>query len=109
MWPFNNWKTIDKKLDMILSILGQIQRKEDMLMKEVDDLVATVEATKGIDESTAVAVDEILAYNKQILDQIANTVDPAVIAGLNSKLLEYNTALSAKRDELLAAIPATPA
>jgi hypothetical protein len=99
---------ISRKLDAVLFMLGFIWRKEVLLMKEVDELVVTVEATKGVEESTAVAVDQIIAYNKQILDQIANTVDPAVIAGLNAKLADYNTALAAKRDALLAAIPANP-
>jgi hypothetical protein len=105
---FDHLKDLDKKLDTALRMLAVIQRKEVILMKEVDELVVTVETTKGIEESTAVAIDQILAYNKQILDQIANTVDPAVIAALNAKLLEYNTALATKRDELLAAIPANP-
>lgn len=77
-------------------------------MKEVDDLIAEVEATKGVEESTALAVDSILAYIQKIVDQIANSVDPVVIKGLTDKLAAYRTALSAKKDELLAAIPAEP-
>jgi hypothetical protein len=103
-------KIIIRKLENQERLLEQILGKEVIMMKEVDDLIAMVEATKGIDESTEVAVDEILAYQAKILGQIANTVDPAVVKGLTDKLASYNAALSAKKDALLAAIPAgTPA
>jgi transcriptional regulator with GAF, ATPase, and Fis domain len=100
--------SVTKKLDELLTIVKSIQRKEVILMKEVDDLIVEVEATKGVEESTALAVDSILAYIKQILDQIANTVDPVVIKELTDKLAVYRVALSAKKDELLAAIPVNP-
>jgi hypothetical protein len=96
------------QLDEIRNILKSMQRKEVILMKEVDDLVLMVEETKGIDESTEAAVDAILAYQAQILAQIGNTVDPVVIKGLTDKLAAYNAALAAKKDALLAAIPINP-
>jgi type I site-specific restriction-modification system R (restriction) subunit len=100
--------SVSKKLDTILALLKDVQRKEVILMKEVDDLIVEVAATQGEEESIEVAIDQILAYIKQILDQIANTVDPAVIKGLTDKLAAYRAALAAKKADLLAAIPANP-
>jgi hypothetical protein len=79
-----------------------------IILKEVDDLVLMVEATQGAEESTGVAIDQILAYIQQILTQIGNSVDPVVIKGLTDKLAAYNAALIAKKDALLAAIPVNP-
>jgi hypothetical protein len=113
LFVHHNDERESQKLDAIINMLKAIQRKEENLMKEVDDMIAIVAATKGIAESTDVAVTQTLAYEKSILDQIANTTDPAVIADLNLQLMTYNAALSASKDKLLAAIPvnapATPA
>lgn len=95
--------------DAIFAILQSIQRKEVVLMREVDALIAEVAETKGVDESTAVAIDSILVYIQVILDKIANTVDPVVIKAQTDQLAAFRTALAIKRDALLAAIPAVPA
>jgi hypothetical protein len=100
--------SVTNKLDELLSIVRNIQRKEVILMKEVDDLIVEVAAVKGEEESTSAALDSILAYIKAILDKIANTVDPAVIKGLTDQLATYRAALAAKKQEVLDAIALNP-
>jgi hypothetical protein len=82
-------KKTHKKLDAILRILQDIQRKEVIILKEMDELETQVTGIESVDQSAVTLIQGIAA---QLAD--AKT-DPVKIQALSDRLNASATALAA--------------
>ena len=88
-----------KKLDKILAIVRDLQRKEGAMSKELDELQLAVEENTSLDNSIIQLVDGLA-------DQIeALKEDPAKLQALSDALKVSNQAI---KDAILANTPAPP-
>lgn len=108
------------KLDEALLLLGTIQRKEDIIMAQIDDLKANVEAliadvaAQGTVIGSAVAALNGLTAQQAVLSQqLADAIaagDPAAIQAAADAIAAQNQLVVDQTAALAAAIPAgTPA
>jgi len=84
-------ENVTKKLDKILQILGDIQRKEETMSVELDALTIQVTSNTDVENSAILLIQGIAAQLSAIKD------DPAKIAALA-------TSLKVSADNLAAAI-----
>ncbi len=82
---------MSKKLDLIL-------KKETSLMAISDDLVARVKATTDEEKAAHMALDALQAAIADLKNQLANGVDPAIVAKAIADL-------GTSADDLATAIP----
>ena len=78
-------------------------------MKEVDELIAVVNAEQTVVDGLTTAVDGIVQKLNEVLGQLANTVDPAQISALTAQAQSFVDALSADKDRLTEAVVNVPA
>ena len=91
---------ITQKLDKILDALGSIQRKEEAMGAELDNLTAQVKANGDAEASAIVLI-------KGLADQIATAkTDPVALQALSDSLKASATSLS---EAITANTPAAPA
>lgn len=81
--------TSNQKLDLIISLLKEALKKEEIIMKELDDLTAQVAANESVEASAILLIQGIAARIE------AAGVDPAKLADLSSSLKTSADALSA--------------
>jgi uncharacterized protein (DUF1786 family) len=90
-------KTSREKLDLIISLLKGVLRKEEIMSKALDDLIAQVKANEDVEASALVLIQGIAAR----IDEAG--ADPA-------KLAELSASLKTSADTLSEAVVAnTPA
>ena len=83
------WSRADRKLDRILAQLAGITRQEALLMADLTDLTAKVQATADTEQSAIVLLNGL----KALLD--AAGTDPAKLAALSAQLGTNADALAA--------------
>jgi hypothetical protein len=88
---------VTQKLDQILDVLGMIQRKEEVMGVELDNLTAQVKANTEVEASAVVLLKGLAAQIEAI------KTDPVALQGLSDSL-------KASADQLAEAVVAnTPA
>lgn len=88
---------VTQKLDQILDVLGMIQRKEEVMGVELDNLTAQVKANTKVEASAVVLLKGLAAQIEAI------KTDPVALQGLSDSL-------KASADQLAEAVVAnTPA
>lgn len=99
---FEDSKT-NKKLDAILEKLAGLQKEGEVMIKEMQDLLAQVTVTEGALDSMKVYLDGLPAVIQAQIDAAAG--DPAMLANVGATLKEKTDATMAA---LSANQPATP-
>jgi hypothetical protein len=97
MWPFDIG--VNKKLDLLLAVLGEISRKENIIMATMADLTAQVAATAAGEQSAIVLIQGLVAKVQELIDSGADPV--ALQAAVDD--------LKKNSDALAAAVMAVPA
>ena len=95
-------KKVDEQLVQILAELKFIKKEIITMSVELDDLVAEVEETEGVEQSAIALLQGIVAELEALIAaNEAGKVDAA-------KLVELKDSLHAKAGELAAAVAAVP-
>jgi hypothetical protein len=89
MWPFT---AINKKLDLILALLGSLQRKEIFVMATIAELITQVKANTDVEASAVLAINGLLA---KIQDLINAGADPVALQAAVDELKASATQLGA--------------
>jgi len=106
---------VAKKLDEVMSVLDEIQRKENIIMGQIDDLktaianlVDTVTNQTTVVDSVVVAIkgltDQIAVLNQQLADAIA-AGNPVAIQEAADALVALNQEVIDQTTKLAAAVP----
>ena len=99
-----------RKLDRLLALLETLVSKETAIMKTITDLTAAVEAETSLDASLGALIDGAAQQIKDAATAItAAAGDQAAIDAAVTAMQANAAALSAKKDELGAALIANTA
>ena len=78
MWILDTYK-ISQKLDLIISMIKDLQRKEDKMALDLTNLSAAV-------DSMITAVQDAVADINTLVTAETNTVDPVALQAITDKL-----------------------
>lgn len=90
----------NRKLDAVLELLTASKAKEDKMLKETQDLIAEVEATKTVVESAVTLIDGLIAKIEAAKD------DPVAVQAAIDELRAEKQKLA---DAVAAGTPSSPA
>lgn len=104
-WTQEKLEHIDRKLDRMIDMIGQVRTKEDKIMSAITDAVDKMEAAAAANSNADDAAEAMLiTLSQQIADLKLGTSDPATIARIEA----LADAVNARASHLAAAITAVP-
>ena len=77
---------MERKIDLLLQLQGQLQKGQATAMLDLSTLTDAVAAIETVDESVETLLSSLTAEIQTLIDQNANTVDPAQLQSLVDRL-----------------------